>query len=1155
MKKVFAVLLISLMLFLPISVSAQLAPASAPQSALQQFLNSPDLKVVVGKDAAASDQKIANDLYQQYSYNIREKILEQQRSSEKDIVPGKFLMAADTDYLELNETLGEVFPALGAGQTPMLQGKWVNTKIDHSYQTQSIQFPNSTSTAGSGGGRVTFTKNEFEETGTFLHWLNNEEVYTYTLQFEPGLKSEANGSITSRLPDFIDRSFNIAGREYLVVNSRLYNSTKGSGVGIEIVLAHGAVQDDMGEGQVKTYALGNKLYKVEALIVSEDNQEALFKVNGETLPKLRIGELSPLKDGTVFAVRDVIRTKKDVQQTIVRFYLAPEYGELRFRDSDINDGLYELNSLRINGELQENTDIRVTGISINPAILTNNANIASSPSLVTIDRIQFRLKNSAMMDGNVYLKPGQKISETQMDPESFKTFFDLKYEGNTNAKPLPQLKDDLRKKYAQQTLFSVNFNGNLEFEQLQGQVGGSRIGSTITVKHDKCDLLPQQAQAAENLAQRAKDLGKEDVAKEYLNRKEQLEKEYREDCLYGPQAPVPASEAKSAEAARPILPSDDEVKACVEQKQAGSVYQTAKKSLENANTEYAKKNFLDKLSELSEDFERDCKSELTIMPETKKEEMTKEKLVKTIKVPRCGTPRAEEVMMCMGGNGFGDEGVIYSLILFYTLDNLNIYMRALSPTGKLYDVPIVAHDNAEDVGPGDKYGNMVGWMEQMSDSGSAFMFPYSAKRNIPAADVGTAGNWGGTKVGQGSGDIIIFADKRFNAGSGLEFAANSVAPDQPISFEGSGKWWVAKIKGVEVEGTSNADVDPTKVVLHMEDLATGELKLADDGTLVLVPIPQEDKSYKFMANLAANDDASATVDGADLDADSVTEWRTEVIFRDSGSPSFLAHIDVHNSDAGAGAGDDNVPAAPRLNFNHDASYRAAPNTIHGISIVNADGDPDAAAVSRVHAATITPMAFDLTKFNVVPEEGFGYMSGSGDREFSPMAFDLTKFNVVPEEGFVYISARSGDREFSSYFRANGEASHCSTLLGYHRSIANDGSSDSSTASMGCLTDGQGADASRCPTWSNEFAPSVICNLSSRGRDLADESRNRDPTEVMTRFVPSNANQVENIGAVGAGNGDYLSATNAAEMFNNGGGAGVASRGSNGFQADSFTRVA
>ncbi|MBI5064842.1 hypothetical protein HZA97_01270 [Candidatus Woesearchaeota archaeon] len=1068
MKKVFAVLLVVLMLFLPISVSAQLAPASAPQStsALQQFLNSPDLSVVVGKDSAASDQKIANDLYQQYSYNIREKILDQQRSSEKDIVPGKFLMAADTDLLELNETLGEVLSSVGVSNTPMLQGKWVNTKIDSSYQTQSIQFPNTSSTSGSGNGRVIFTKNEFEEAGTFLHWISGEEVYTYTLQFEPGLKSAANGSSNSQLADFIDRSFNIAGREYFVVNAKLFNSTKGSGQGIEIVLAHGAVQDEIGEGQVKTYAVGNKAYKVEAMIVSEDNREVLFKVNGETLPKLRIGELAPLKDGTVLSVRDVIRTKKDVQQTIVRFYLAPEFGELRIRDGDINDRTYEDNSLRINGELQENTDVIVRGVSMNPG---NPGGAATSPTIVIIDRIQFRLKNKGMMDGNVYLKAGQKISETQMDPESFKTFFDIKYEGNANAKPLPQLKDDLRKKYAQQTLFNVNFNGNLEVEQL-ADVGGSRIGSTITVKHDKCDLLPQQAQAAENLAQRAKDLGKEDVAKEYMDRKEQLDKEYREDCLYGPQ-PAAMPEVKSAEKAQPILPSDAEVKACVEQKQADSVYQTAKKSLEQAGTEYAKKNFLDKLSALSVQFQRDCTSELTKMPEVKKESMGEEKQITTIKLPGCGTPRSEEVMMCID-----KAGVVQSVVLYYSTDGLDLYMRAASPTGKIYDVPLAAHDNANDVGSGDRSGNFIGWYEMFTTtSGSPFNFPYSAKRDLPFADIATAGNWGGNHLNSESGDIVYFADKRFSGGAGLSFTAGRTAPDTPTSFEGTGSWWVAKIKNVEVVGTQSTTQNAEKVVLYMEDLASSRIGINSDGTLALIPLSQEEKSYTFQANLAANDDALGTINGADVDGDSRNDWSTEVIFRDPGSPKFFAQIDVGND----------LPV-PRLNFNLDASEKMGANTFQGISVPNAVSDPDTNDRTRMHMATITPLALDLSRFNILPEEGSGYLSQDNSQlDFEQLQLSLPQVNARIAE---IVKLNKKLMQASAYTVGLGTC---------QRAIANDGSNTDSIAAQETCGLAGGATT---PNWVEQIIQWVARNPDNY------YDKNREPISDMIRLLPKNTAQ-------------------------------------------------
>ncbi len=662
MKKIIAILVINLMLFLPLSISAALAPQS--QGALSELLDAPNLKVVTGKGAAASDKKVSSDLFQKYNTNIRSNVVEQSNQASKNVLPNKFLMSTDTDYLELNETLGEVFTGVDASHTPMLQGRWVATAIDRAYQTQTIQFP--TATRSAGGGKVIFGLNEFDQPGNYLHWTNNETVYDYVIQFEPGLKSSADGTNTSRLKDYFDRSLNIAGREYKVVDAKLRPSrtTSGNVLGLEMTLTHGAAMDEIGEGQVKTYALGDKLYKAEAVVVSEVEQEVLFKVNGQDLPKLRIGELTPLNDGTVLGVRDIIKTQKDVQQTIVRFYIAPEYGELRFQDDNILDDQFSNGVFRVNGELQQNVDMKIT------SVLQNGA---ASPLMVTIDRIIFRLNNHALMDGNVFLKTGESISQTQMFPDSFKTFFDLKYEGNTNAKPYQQLRQELAREYSR-SLYNVNFEGDLEYQELQSAAPDLTVPPQPTVLE-----LPQKTLCFNNCMSGDVNLARaRDALQEAKDR---------------------LAEKDSDANARAVRNSEDAL----------------------ARAEQLVKNTC----------ENQCKP--AVESQAKKEQESKKGF--DIDKLKDSLPHCEEFENPVSKYACKIDGVVYAVATVYSPDGQSIYFRSANKNGEIYDLQIAGYDG-EDLIPMDKDNNFIHYIEMNRTNIANTMNPYKVTFDLGITDSG-----------------------------------------------------------------------------------------------------------------------------------------------------------------------------------------------------------------------------------------------------------------------------------------------------------------------------------------------------------------------------------------------------------------------------------
>ena len=253
-----------------------------------------------------------------------------------------------------------------------------------------------------GSNKVIFNEDEFDNVGHFFFVADTTSIFDWVLEFEEGFKSdlttEGGQSSATTLRDLQDRDINILGTEYAIVEALLdaeSNETSFQFLG-------GPVYDALGEGDKKSYTLNGKEYELEVIIISEtlnDNQgEVLIKVNGETLPRMRGGEVEPTADGTLIGIRDIIPTGKDTQSSVVRFYLGASKIEMKDTSSDgsqpqgFRDDIFTNAGAVINNEIIEDAQVKI------------KATVNSGATQATVESVTYRLISDALV-GDLFVPP------------------------------------------------------------------------------------------------------------------------------------------------------------------------------------------------------------------------------------------------------------------------------------------------------------------------------------------------------------------------------------------------------------------------------------------------------------------------------------------------------------------------------------------------------------------------------------------------------------------------------------------------------------------------------------------------------------------------------------------------------------------------------
>lgn len=88
----------------------------------------------------------------------------------------------------------------------------------------------------------------------------------------------------------------------------------------------GAASCELKEGDTETYIINDKSYSVEVISISETaaggEGSVKFRINGEITDELKDGETDILEDGTLIGIKDILTTGKDIQKSLVQFYIV-----------------------------------------------------------------------------------------------------------------------------------------------------------------------------------------------------------------------------------------------------------------------------------------------------------------------------------------------------------------------------------------------------------------------------------------------------------------------------------------------------------------------------------------------------------------------------------------------------------------------------------------------------------------------------------------------------------------------------------------------------------------------------------------------------------------------------------------------------------------
>jgi len=393
--------------------------ADFPAPFVKDGMPDPNLAIVIGDNAAGSDVVGAMDIQGKLQQEAKVVSRTTTPAVSGVVVTGDAAEVGSTsDLLEINETIGDVRETFTEVDLDMLKGGQIVTNRGSTEYNQYIRFPTNPPVGANGqwNGATVFAEDERDKVGHYLYWQSNLNMFQWELEFEEGLRSRIIGTTNFRdLQDLEDKDMFMLGQPFVVVDTDLNLNN----ISLNMDLMGGAVAGILGENDKETYVVDGKEYEVEVLVISETSNagegSVKFRINGEITSELRDGETDVLADGTQIGIRDILATGKDIQKSIVQFYIGAY--KVSFTDNNVTDGLFQASGTEVNEETIEDSNVSIRG-AINP--LSGEFEIIS---------LRYNLQADAVL-GDVYIPPGTGLREQLDEPEGMLTpFWDIRYEG------------------------------------------------------------------------------------------------------------------------------------------------------------------------------------------------------------------------------------------------------------------------------------------------------------------------------------------------------------------------------------------------------------------------------------------------------------------------------------------------------------------------------------------------------------------------------------------------------------------------------------------------------------------------------------------------------------------------------------------------------
>lgn len=390
-----------------------------------------NLAVIVGDQADGADVIGAVDIIQSLQSMAVVKSAGAGTGPSQLVVEGDAVEIGSTsDLLEIGESLGDVRETLTEVDLDMLKGGQIVTDKGSTEYNQYLRLPTNGSVAYHGA--VIFAEDERDRVGHYLFLNDGDLVFQWELEFEEGLESEVEGD---DLKDLEDEDITILGQPFVLVDTDVFangfvaSNATGAGITPQLTLEliGGAVSAVLGENDAQTFVVDGKEYEVEVLVISETSAggegSVKFRINGEITDELEDGETDVLADGTQIGIRDILATGKDIQKSIVQFYLGAY--KVEFRDTNTSDNIFQGAGTEVNEETIEDSAVRVLGQFTQAGSSTTDL----TGAVYEIQNVQYNLTADAVL-GDMYVPPGTGVREQLDEPEGMLTpNWDIRYEG------------------------------------------------------------------------------------------------------------------------------------------------------------------------------------------------------------------------------------------------------------------------------------------------------------------------------------------------------------------------------------------------------------------------------------------------------------------------------------------------------------------------------------------------------------------------------------------------------------------------------------------------------------------------------------------------------------------------------------------------------
>ena len=186
-----------------------------------------------------------------------------------------------------------------------------------------------------------------------------------------------------------------------------------SGETVDLRLLSGSKIDTIEEGETKTYMIDDKEYRIELKILDDENQRAIFNVNGKDMGTMRKGDTVSI-EGLLLGLTETYQSEAGEGSDMVRFSLGAEQIVLK---DNAGDNAFTT-GVKINSHSISSGSVKIKGQAISGGY--------------KISSIKYRLKADADRGGDVYVPEGHVLSEYIEDGKGIIGDWDIAYKGITS---------------------------------------------------------------------------------------------------------------------------------------------------------------------------------------------------------------------------------------------------------------------------------------------------------------------------------------------------------------------------------------------------------------------------------------------------------------------------------------------------------------------------------------------------------------------------------------------------------------------------------------------------------------------------------------------------------------------------------------------------